>query len=126
MTIGRALSCLLALTALASPGLAQNTTGDYEARYGKPVDVALSDIAQGGTEYENRAVRTSGRLDFPADLRSHSWVLRDTFGAAVVIAPLNETAGPFEDQARQWVGERLQITGVVVSLAATSAGLSGG
>jgi hypothetical protein len=106
---------VLAMAALLSPvgpALAQ----DYEARYGEPVDVRLDDLIQNPSQYEGRAVRTSGRLDLANPSRiagAGRYAMRDGFGHSVRLAPVPNVAVEFERHARHWVGHDIEVTGVI-------------
>ena len=83
---------VLALSMLL-PGASALAQGNYEARYGEPVDVALDDLLQNPGQYEGRAVRTSGRLDLSnttAGIGGARYAMRDGFGNTVRLAPVSE------------------------------------
>jgi hypothetical protein len=118
-----ALAARVALAALslvlaAEPASAQLTAQDnnrYADRYGQPIDVSLTDIVLNPDQYENRAVRTSGRLELPNTRLGEGYYLRSTMGEPVLILPMVESAGSFEQVARRWLGQTLNITGVVLA-----------
>lgn len=99
---------------LAAPVFAQQvavgeTMNDYELRYGEPVDVTITDLVQSGASYENRSVRTHGRLNLEG---LGAYTLQDSFGARVLIVPVDEVAGPFESESRRIFGQEVEVTGV--------------
>jgi hypothetical protein len=104
------------LSMLVWPGAPAFAQGGYEARYGEPVDVPLEDLVQSSAQYENRAVRTSGRLDLSTTSMGGAgarYALRDSFGNSVRIVPVNNVATEFESQARHWLGHQIEVTGAV-------------
>jgi hypothetical protein len=117
----------LALVALAMPAAAQigigggaEQVGDrYDAMYGKPVDVSLADIALNPEMYTSKAVRTRGRLERSFDNRD-LYILRD-MSASAFILPVSGLGANFDSDARTWLGETIEITGVVAQ-----AGMAGG
>jgi hypothetical protein len=112
----RGLALLLILAALSTAREAAAQFGSdlntYEARYGKPVDVSLTDLLQDPSAYVERAVRTSGRLDLSSE-RLDSYSLRDTFNNRALVIPVSEVASEFGELARSWIGQTVQVTGIV-------------
>jgi hypothetical protein len=102
----------LGLVLLAVPLWAQGADR-YEAQYGTPVDVSLDDILGSVGGYELKAVRTTGQLSMSDSGRGY--VLRSRFAGSARIVPVNDISYQFEQEARQWVGRDVQITGVVGS-----------
>ncbi len=98
----------LVLVLVAATATAQN---QYEMQFGEPVDVPLSDLLNSPESYIDRAVRTHGQLEMGMDL-NRSYRLRDTFGGALPIAPINDIAYHFEDEAKKGFGKEFEITGV--------------
>jgi hypothetical protein len=122
---GGALAAMAALL-VAAPARAQrvNGYGDYEVRYGTPVDVSITDLVFNPDSYRDRAVRTRGRLDLGASgLRSYQ--LQDSLSAAVWIVPVSEVAANFESEASTMLGQELQVTGVF-QLAGSADRMAGG
>jgi len=78
------------------------------AHYGPPQPVELSDIAFGS--YQHQAVVVRADIG-PLDLRGQYWMLMDG-GASVVLILVGELAG----SARELMGHRLQVTGLVREL----------
>jgi hypothetical protein len=109
---GLALAATLFAPAFASAQDSYTRDSEYERRYGQPVDVAISDLVQNSSAYENRAVRTRGRLELIAGLRD-GYILRDTFNASAVIRPVEEVRGNFEQDALGMMGREVEITGLV-------------
>ena len=99
----------LALLLLA-PAVARAQV-DREAQYGKPVDVSLSDLALNPEQYLQRAVRTKGRLQTSFESRD-AYTLTD-MGAEGLIMPVSDVRTVFEDESRKWLGQDIEITGVV-------------
>lgn len=119
----RARASLLLLLVLPATAAAQEagTMDGYEVRYGTPVSVSLTDLAQQPESYDRRAVRTHGRLDLsPASVRAYA--LRDSFGNGVQITPVPEVAGQFESEGPSFMGKDVEITGVFLQRGATDAG----
>jgi hypothetical protein len=101
-----------------SMGNSQGT--DYKALYGDPQEVSLDDLVLDSAVYEGRAVRTKGRLDYgraegASTGTNRVYSLQGGFARSVTISPVNEIAGPFQDQAPQLLGQQVEITGVVVA-----------
>jgi len=107
-----AAATVLVFPASASAQTSYGRQSEYEQTYGQPVDVSISDLAQNPDAYVERAVRTRGRLELTAGLRN-SYVLRDTFGASVRIAPVEEIRGNFEQEGLAMMGQEVDVTGVV-------------
>ena len=97
---------------LAVPAAAQFDEGAVESRYdvqyGKPVDVTLSDLGMNPEMYESRAVRTHGRLERSFDNRD-LYYLRD-LNAAVTLVPVQDIRVHFDEDARTWMGQVIEIT----------------
>ena len=93
---GAALVLLAALTALAQEDPVLNR---YEALYGTPVDVSLSDLVQNPMAYSNRSVRTSGRLEISTAIQARrTYVLTDSMINTALLQPVPETsASPDND-----------------------------
>lgn len=111
-TVLIAAAILVPAAARAQIQVGPGGVSDYQMRYGEPVEVSLDDLIQDAASYQDRAVRTRGRLDF-SNVRSRSFTLRSSFGRYVGLVPVSEIAGPFEDEAPRIVGESLEVTGVV-------------
>jgi hypothetical protein len=99
-----------------APARAQVSVGqgvsDYQALYGDPVEVSLDDLVQDAASYQERAVRTHGRLEMGIGA-GRTFVLRSTFGMQLRLVPVNEIASAFEDEAPRIVGDNVEVTGVV-------------
>lgn len=95
--------------ALAFP---QERVSRYEMQYGEPVDVSISDLAQNPSSYENRSVRTRGRLDLDASGSFHSYAIRNNFGDRVRVAPVSEVAAAWDAEVLNMIGRDLDVTGV--------------
>jgi Bacterial Ig-like domain len=105
----------LVLLTLALPGASARAQGNYEARYGTPVDVQLDDLIQNPSQYLQRSVRTTGRLDLAntSGMNGTRYALRDGFGNSVRIQPVGEIGMEFESRAKFWLGHDLEVTGVL-------------
>jgi hypothetical protein len=110
----KAYAAAFAVIFLAGSAFAQGIgMSRYETMYGSPVDVSLDDLVQNSAPYENRAVRTKGRLDIEGTGRDRVYALRAAFGGVVVITPVPEIAGLFESEGGlRWIGQQIDITGV--------------
>lgn len=97
------------------------STSRYEAMYGTPVDVALSDLIQNGIAYEGRAVRTRGRVQLLGGLRDRLYTLHDIMGD-VQIVPVAEIAGNFDQDVLKLMGGETRITGVFNSNSSSAIG----
>jgi hypothetical protein len=84
---------------------------DYEARYGKPVDVSLEDLVNTPAAYQDKAVRTSGRLSL-GTRGFRDYVLEDGPAVTVHLIAFPEVADHFSDEAPRLVGRRIDVTGV--------------
>jgi len=93
---------------------------DYQSRYGDPVEVSIDDLVQDAASYQDRAVRTHGRLDLVSSLGGRAYALRSTFGQQLRLVPVPEIAGAFEDEAPRILGETLEVTGVVQATRSSS------
>ena len=111
---------LAALLALVLAPVAARAQYDREAQYGKPVDVSLSDLALNPEQYLQRAVRTKGRLQTSFESRD-AYTLTE-MGAEGLIIPVPDVRTVFDDESRKWMGQDIEITGVVTgNLTSTSA-----
>ena len=111
---GAALVLLAALTALAQEDPVLNR---YEALYGTPVDVSLSDLVQNPMAYSNRSVRTSGRLEISTAIQARrTYVLTDSMINTALLQPVPEIGAEFESDAMKFLGRETQITGLAQEL----------
>ena len=102
------LALALALVATASLAAAQS----YEQQYGPPIDVTLDDLTFNPEIYDERVVRTKGRLDMLRSVGGRAYAISQGVGATVLISPMRELQGRFEQQARDMTGETVEITGL--------------
>ncbi len=118
---------VIAFSALLLPGASALAQGNYEARYGEPVEVSLDDLLQNSGQYQNRAVRTSGRLDLSntTGVGGSRYAMRDGFGNSVRLAPVGDVAVELESRARYWLGPEIEITGVLVGESSSQAAAQG-
>jgi hypothetical protein len=120
------LAWLVVIGALAWPARAraQGAYGEFEGRYGDPVDVSLTDLVNTPSAYVDKAIRTTGRLSFNASAAgSRSFVLEESLTLAVRIFPVPGIAPEFENEALRMTGQQVQVTGVFFESA--SGGSSG-
>jgi Bacterial Ig-like domain len=115
MSARRVLLCTAA-AALILPlsAAAQEPYSDsqYDRIYGTPVDVSITDLANNPESYQSRAIRTRGRLDLGmGGLRS--FALRDPFGTAVGVLPVDEIRSRWEQDALSMTGQDVEVTGTV-------------
>lgn len=113
---------LAAFLALVLAPAAAHAQLDREAQYGKPIDVGLSDLALNPEQYLQRAVRTKGRLQTSFESRD-AYTLTE-MGAEALIVPVSDVRTVFDDESRKWMGQDVEITGVVTGNL-TSAGTQG-
>jgi Bacterial Ig-like domain len=111
------------LAVFCCAGLAwAQTYSQYEMRYGEPVEVSISDLASTPSAYENRAVRTHGRLEIDPAGGFRNYTLRGGFGDRVRVAPVPDVASAFEGEVLQMVGRDLDVTGVFLPAAQGASG----
>ncbi len=109
---GLALTALLAGTALAQQSQGTGTSR-YEQMAGPPVDVSIEDLVHTPDSYDQRSVRTTGRLDLDYVGRSHTYMLRGSFADQVEVAPVPDVAVEFESEGgARWIGQQVQVTGI--------------
>lgn len=111
---GFVLAAVIALVAPAA--IAQEQYDRYDAMYGTPVDVSLTDLASAAAvSYEGRAIRTHGRLEIDSGSAgsgsSRLYMLRD-IGGSVYITPVRELAGLLESDSMKWLGQEIEVTGL--------------
>jgi hypothetical protein len=111
-----ALACLV----LAWAPARSQTRAQYESRYGRAIDVQISDLAQSTASYYEQLIRTRGRLGMDAGT-SRAYTLQDEFGNTVRIFPVAETSLAFDDIAGKVIGSQMEVVGVF-----QRAGASGG
>lgn len=115
-------SAILALL-LPATVLAQGN-GEYEARYGPPVDVSLSDLVDNAMSYVDRAVRTTGTLELSQQAGGgRGYVLRDTLTRSVRLEPVPELRGVLEMEGMEWLGRRVQVVGVASESRSNTSGM---
>jgi hypothetical protein len=99
------------LAGLAAPAAAQ--VSDYEMRYGQVVQVSLDDLLSMPESYVDRAVRTQGELEMEPSTDRVLYSLRGTFGGRLYLYPTAEAGYDWEQNARQWMGKEVEVTGAV-------------
>lgn len=112
---------LAALLAPAAPIPAQvigSAGNQYDQLYGTPVDVNIDDLANEGSSYRERAVRTKGRLEM--DVRSgggtrRTYLLRGTM-REIYVVPVPDIQTEFESEGLKMMGSEVEITGRVFEL----------
>lgn len=95
----------------------------YQTLYGEPVRVSLWDLAQNPEAYEQRAVRTTGRLEpsLEAGLSGRSFVLRDPTGMTAVDAtPVPELGTLSQFDVGRMVGSEVELVGLFRAYGARS------
>jgi hypothetical protein len=108
--LGSALALVLGLAAAAGAQVSQ-----YEMQYGPTIDVAVDSLLDMPEQYEGRAVRTRGTLEWIPTGTQQSYSFRGTFGNYLYIVPRREVAYTFEESARRWVGKEVEVTGSISS-----------
>ena len=109
---GVALAVLLSGTAFAQQSQGTGTSR-YEQMYGPPADVSIEDLVHNPDAYDQRPVRTTGRLDVDSIGRSRAYVLRGGFSDEVQVAPVPDVASQFElEGGARWMGQEVQVTGL--------------
>jgi hypothetical protein len=78
------------------------------------VDVSIDDLVRNSEAYQDRAVRTTGRLElYTAQMRSRLYMLKGAFGDSVLVNPVPDVAGEFENEAgMRWLGREVEVTGL--------------
>jgi Big-like domain-containing protein len=128
----RTLAAVLASAALATlprPASAQIVVGEgdasrYDALYGKPVDVSIDDLVQESAEYENRAVRTHGRLDMLFDGTQKGYGLKGLM-YEIRVAPVTEVQTEWEQESMKMLGRDVEVTGVFLAAGNSQASATG-
>lgn len=105
-----ALPALGLLVLASAPAYAQGRAR-YESRYGRPVDVQISDLAQNPSSYYDQLIRTKGRLGMDNAV-GRSYHVQDDFGSTVRIVPFSEVSVSFDDAALHWMGRSVEVVGV--------------
>ena len=111
------LSATPLLLALAAPLPAQEY-GQSVSRYemqcggGSVADVSLYDLTQSAMSYNQRTVRTKGRLEINIDpsIRGRVYALRD-MSATILIVPVPEVAAQLDEIAMNLMGHDVEVTG---------------
>ena len=106
---------------VATPALAQST---YD-RYGEVVDVNLQSLADMPSSYDGRAVRVKGTFELGSTIGRRTYILKDNFTAQVLIYPVREIEGSFEQEALRMMGKQVELTGVFQEGRGNTAGSSG-
>jgi hypothetical protein len=99
------------LAGLAAPAAAQ--VSDYEMRYGQVVEVSLDNLLSMPESYVDKAVRTRGQLEMEPSTSRLTYSLRGTFGGRLTLYPTTEAGPDWEQNARQWLGKEVEVTGAV-------------
>ncbi len=98
----------LSWVSVCSLASAQN----YEQRYGRPIDVTLGDLTFNPESYDERAVRTKGRLDMLGSGDGRTYGISESGGPSVIVYPMRELQGVFEQDALEMTGQMIEITGL--------------
>jgi hypothetical protein len=107
----RVVLALPLLAGLAAPAAAQ--VSDYEMRYGQIVEVSVDNLLSMPESYVDKAVRTRGQLEMEPSTSRLSYALRGTFGGRLYLYPTAEAGPDWEQNARQWLGKEVEVTGAV-------------
>ncbi len=107
----RALALALGCAVVSAPIAAQ--VSQYEGRYGPTIEVSVDSLLDMPDQYTDRAVRTRGPFEMILTGRQQRFGLRGTFGGYLYVFPRQELASQFEQEARQWVGREVEVTGSV-------------
>ncbi|HSD25841.1 MAG TPA: Ig-like domain-containing protein [Vicinamibacteria bacterium] len=99
------------LLGLPAPAAAQ--VSDYETRYGQIVEVSVDNLLSMPESYVDKAVRTRGELDMDPSTGRVTYSLRGTFGGRLYLYPTTEAGPDWENNARQWLGREVEVTGAV-------------
>jgi hypothetical protein len=100
-----AAAFLLAFATLA------RAQGQYDM-YGDPVDVNVQSLADNPQSYDGRAVRVKAKFELAMQIGQRGYLLKDGLMAQVMIFPVQEIAGRFEDEAQKYSGREVEVTGV--------------
>jgi hypothetical protein len=82
-------------------------------RYGQVVEVSVDNLLQMPESYIDKAVRTRGDLDMEPSTGRITYALRGTFGGRLYLYPTAEAGSDWEQNARQWLGSEVEVTGAV-------------
>ena len=104
-------AALAGLLGLPAPAAAQ--VSDYEARYGRIVEVSLDDLLSMPESYVDKAVRTHGQLEMEPTTGQMVYSLRGTFGGRLYLYPTAEAGYEWEQNARQWLGKEVEVSGAL-------------
>jgi len=115
-----ALSLAGLLAGIPAPAAAQ--VSDYEMRYGQLIQVSVDDLLSMPESYVDRAVRTQGQLEMEPTTGQVVYSLRGTFGGRLVLYPTAEAGAEWEQNARQWLGKEVEVTGAVGVGSSTTTG----
>jgi hypothetical protein len=103
----------LAVTLLAVLATGAHAQYDpYEMRYGPTADVSVDDLIQMPESYLNKPVRTRGELEMYPGSTQLRYSLRGRFSGRILITPMPEAAWEFENNAKQWLGREVEVTGL--------------
>jgi hypothetical protein len=108
------------LAGLVAPAAAQ--VSDYEMRYGQVIQVSLDDLLSMPESYVDRAVRTQGQLEMEPTTGQVVYSLRGTFGGRLYLYPTAEAGYDWEQNAREWLGKEVEVTGAVGVSSSTTTG----
>jgi hypothetical protein len=108
------VACVAFLAAPAAAQLEGQPTSRYEAMFGPPVDVTIDDLVQNPVAYQERAVRTHGRMDLDGGRTSgRRYVIRGSFmNTGVLLVPMQEISSEWDTEAQKFIGQEVEITGV--------------
>ena len=112
--LGSVASCFLLAAGPAAAQEGQGTTR-YEAMYGVPVDVTVDDLLQNPTSYQDRAVRTHGRLEVAigsGQARQVYQIRGSLTHGGVMLIPVGEVAANWDSEVHTLMGRDVEFTGV--------------
>jgi len=115
---GRRRVALFAMVLVLSAATAARAQS-RSSRYGQPVDVQISDLAQSPSSYYDQLIRTKGRVGMEAGV-SRLYNLQDDFGNTVRIVPFPEVSGNFDELAQRIMGRSLEVVGVFQRVSSTA------
>ena len=77
--------------------------------FGQSVEVTISDLVNGGTSYEGRAIRTKGNLEMDIAQGSRQYLLSDVMGNKIYLLPVREMSANWDDDALKMTGKEVQV-----------------
>ncbi len=112
----------VALALLSCVPIVEAQMNQYEARYGRPVDVSVDDLLQMPEAYVGKAVRTAGRLEMSGAIEGVRYALQGTFGGRLFVRAMTDAMYDWDANAGRWVGQEVEVTGTIAIGADSSTG----